>query len=75
MNSVEKAKLSSQIVKLATIQTRTTDLSAKAEIQAIINELATLIENATDDREYRREVPSSGKPHFPDKDLTKRGRA
>ncbi|MEK6955991.1 MAG: hypothetical protein AABW52_05000 [Nanoarchaeota archaeon] len=75
MNTEEKSILSSLLVDLARIQLRTSDPLLKTEIQKSIEKVATLIENATDDREYRREIPTSGKPHFADKDLIKRGRA
>ena len=47
----------------------------KPETQKAIEKVAALIENATPDRDYRREVPTSGKSHFAEKNLTKRGRA
>ena len=75
MNTEEKMALSTLIVELVGIQTRTKEPELKVQIQRAIEKVAALIENATPDRDYRREVPTSGKSHFAEKNLTKRGRA
>ncbi|HIH25404.1 hypothetical protein J4476_01610 [Candidatus Woesearchaeota archaeon] len=75
MNTEEKMALSTLIVELVGIQTRTKEPELKVQIQKAIEKVAALIENATPDRDYRREVPTSGKSHFAEKNLTKRGRA
>ena len=75
MNTEEKMAVSTLIVELVGIQTRTKEPELKVQIQKAIEKVAALIENATPDRDYRREVPTSGKSHFAEKNLTKRGRA
>ena len=78
MNTEEKMALSTLIVELVGIQTRTKEPELKVQIQKAIEKVAALIENATPDRDYRREVPTSGKSHFvqSNDDLRpKRGRA
>ena len=78
MNIEEKAALGSLLADLARIQTRTKEPELKVQIQRAIEKVAALIENATPDRDYRREVPTSGKSHFvqSNDDLRpKRGRA